>query len=87
MVNGNLMVEYSFPMALYSGNYAKNHMTGIISLPSFPVPVFMQLAGRDNTSGNMEYNISVPFPIYNPALTLYYPSDNMDTSSWKMVPA
>ena len=43
-----------------------------------PVPVFMQLAGRDNTSGNMEYKISVPFPIYNPALTLYYPTDNMD---------
>ena len=78
IVNGNLMVEYSFPMSLYSGNYAKNHMTGIISLPSFPVPVFMQLAGRDNTSGNMEYNISVPFSIYNPAITLYYPSDNMD---------
>ncbi len=77
--DGNLIVEYAFPLASYSGDFAKEHMTGTISFPPFPVPVFMQLAGRDNTSGYREYNISAPFPLNNPSLTLYYPSDMKDS--------
>ncbi len=77
--NGNLVVEYEFPLASYSGDYARHYMNGNITFPSFPIPVFMQLAGRINTSGNREYNISVPFPLNNPSLTLYYPSDLRDS--------
>jgi hypothetical protein len=91
IVGGNLIVNYSMPLVVESGDFQGKYISGIIEYNETRLVIYNHQSGN-LTESNRSYNLTLPYPLRSVEISLFSPfkgnmSVYLENNSGKLTPS